>query len=341
MKKLGFVVFGIAIFALFVFASQTLASGNLATWRSTNAPAAPISNMGSATYNGYVYTVGGQDVLAGHATNATLLSHIDGDGTLSAWGSTTPLPQRIAGNSAFAYNGHIYSIGGNNALGYSSPAAYTAAINGNGTLGAWTTSASAVLPVAMSSQVTAVYNGFVYVIGGVNNINGPSTLNSVYSSAINADGTLAGWSRIKTTPSPVASAGAVAYNGYLYLVGGFDRHGYSTSSVYSAPIHNDGTLGVWAAVKPLPSAVQSSEVFVHGGILYSVGGFNANGGGGPVSAIYAAQTNSDGTLGSWATLSYPNGTNTSGLGVIATDSTLYLIGLPPTGIVSLAYMTSF
>ena len=63
------------------------------------------------------------------------------------------------------------------------------------------------------------YNGYLYIIGGND---GAVPLNVVQFAPINADGTIGAWTA--TTPLTTTRQGQtnVAYNGYLYLIGGHD-----------------------------------------------------------------------------------------------------------------------
>jgi hypothetical protein len=94
---------------------------------------------------------------------------------------------------------------------------YHAPLNSNGTVGAWATTAA--LPAGMNLASAALYDGYVYVVGGQN---GTGILTSVYYAQLRTDGTIGSW-QTAADPAPMAfEAAAVAHNGYLYLIGGND-----------------------------------------------------------------------------------------------------------------------
>ena len=61
----------------------------------------------------------------------------------------------------------------------------------------------------------------------------------------------------------------------MYLLGGSNGNS-SVSTVYTAPINADGTLGEWAAYTSLPDGVFSSQAIVTKNRVYLLGGHNGN-----------------------------------------------------------------
>jgi aryl carrier-like protein len=87
------------------------------------------------------------------------------------------------GATSVVANGYVYEIAGIN----NSTDVEFAAINANGTLGAWQSTTS--LPTEESGATSVVANGYVYEIGGANDPTG------VEFAALNADGTLGAWAK--------------------------------------------------------------------------------------------------------------------------------------------------
>ncbi len=63
----------------------------------------------------------------------------------------------------------------------------------------------------------------------------------------------------------------VAYNGYLYVIGGFDGTTYYATVQY-APILADGTVGAWTATTSFATARYTHTSVVYNGYLYVIGG---------------------------------------------------------------------
>jgi N-acetylneuraminic acid mutarotase len=106
----------------------------------------------------------------------------------------------------------------------------------------------------------------------------------------------------------------------VYLLGGYSGGGY-VSTVYTAPINSDGSLGTWTTGTSLPGALGNSQAIVTKNRVYLLGGYS----GGYVSTVYTAPINSDGSLGAWTT-----GTSLPGAlawsQTIVTKNRVYLLG---------------
>ena len=164
--------------------------------------------------------------------------------------------------------------GYNNSVGYYSTA-YSAQINSNGTVGTWQTTTA--LPQGLHDATSVEYNGYVYVMGGVNGSN--NTVSTVYYAPINANGTVGTWNTAPALPQGVNSATSVEYNGYVYEMGGVNNANSYLSTVYYAPLNPNGTVGTWSTSSnslPLPttaaaSAQSNNYIYVMGGVAQSGG----------------------------------------------------------------------
>lgn len=119
-----------------VYVSQ-YTSGSLAAWSSQQTlPGAGSAFPMAASWNGYVYFIGGDDVTAGNV-NTVYYAQLQ-NGQISAWTATTSLPLAVEGGFAVALNGFLYVFSGIGNSGNLTTTWY-APINANGTLGNWVT----------------------------------------------------------------------------------------------------------------------------------------------------------------------------------------------------------
>ena len=253
-----------------VFYGQVNTNGTIGTWNNgTPLPEITLYHA-SVAANGFVYVIGGyhyNDAAGIYISSNVYYAKINLDGSLGSWQTANPMPDTLDDQSASVWNNRIYVIGGQD---YNSVlnTVYSATIQTNGSLSAWTTQAP--LPEALFTQAEAA-NGFIYVVGGVNG--GGGAVNTIYYTKINADGTLAGWNQTSALPRAVAEFGVVAANGLIFTFGGYDNVSpIITNSFYSAAVKGDGSLNSWSTGASLPQpesyfgfTASDSYIFVSGG----------------------------------------------------------------------------
>jgi hypothetical protein len=263
----------------------------------------PRANQESVAYNGYLYILGGQSDNGGSDCGNTLSDYCNGvqfapikaDGTIGAWN---------------------YTAGGSSCSTWTSPC-------NTGFIG------------ARSEFASVTYNGYIYIMGGApgSGTECPIGCNGVQYAPINADGTIGAWhyTHNSTDDGTTFIAGfntarsfltSVAYNGYLYIMGG-NSSGNDCSSacngVQFAPINANGTIGTWNYTAGGSScstwALPCSTGFIQGryqqtsmvynGYLYIIGGEATSSGNDCTSTnlycngVQFAPINANGTIGTW------------------------------------------
>ena len=245
---------------------------NNVTWSTTSplpsaltgvrAVAVPVNDTSA-----YVVVTGGYD---GTGNTTTVLSNtIAADGTLGAnWQSitTTPLPLSRAhhgmaeadpGNSLVPVDKRfIYVIGGQenstDTPGGTSTVFMASVDSTTGGLGTWT-QLPKNLPESLVGPAVAIFNGYIYVVGGLRPDGTPSP--NVYSAQVNSDGTLGAWTT-STNPYPVGISFATAFGfaGKLYVLDGdinssMDPNQQSNSGVKDVRFATarNGLVGNWTA----------------------------------------------------------------------------------------------
>jgi len=187
-------------------------------------------------------------------------------------------------------------------------------------------SAAFALPVAQQGFSTVAggvgVNTYIYALGGNIATSGTvdgekSNVQTVYMNRINnADGTLIDttWSTLTPLPGKRGFAAAVFANSYnslingsaIFVLGGLDDTGAATSTVYYTILNANGTIpaggssGTWATTAALPQALSAEGAAIFHGRIYVAGGNGSTGA--PVTKVYSAKINANGTLGTWTTL---------------------------------------
>ena len=140
-----------------VYTAPINTDGTLGTWTTgTSLPRVLSSSQAIVTKN-RVYMLGGS------GTSAVYTAPINKDGTLGAWTTGTSLPRPLSHSQAIVTKNRVYLLG-RNTSNNNVATVYTAPINEDGTLGAWTTGTS--LPATLENSQAIVTKGKIYLLGG-------------------------------------------------------------------------------------------------------------------------------------------------------------------------------
>jgi hypothetical protein len=164
------------------------------------------------------------------------------------------------------------------------------------TISHWTRLPDLPLPLNSLSLVAAPDS--LFVVGG--NSFESAKQSQVYYARIGPDGELGHWEMMLPMPQALMWHTALLENGHLFVIGGSNNDGVQ-ASVFCAPLQDDGTLGNWTILPPLPQPRHRHAAIAAHGYLFVLGG--ATSGDVPSDIIYRAAVHSDGTLSAWETLS--------------------------------------
>lgn len=218
-------------------------------------------------------------------------------GTIGSWSSTTSFTTARSSGGVVAYNGYLYLIGGDSGSNTAITDVQYVPINSNGTLGTWATTTA--LPAARMSFTAVAYNGYIYLAGGSIS---STPYGDVLYAAINSNGTLGSWNTGASFTTARHGAGLAAYNGYLYLSGGYDGSNGLSDTQY-ASIKADGSIGSWSSTTSFTTGRRVHGFVINNGYMYVVGGDTGNGSSGATQRndVQYAKINDNGTVGTWMT----------------------------------------
>jgi N-acetylneuraminic acid mutarotase/PKD repeat protein len=248
--------------------------GSLSPWSSASQPL-PISVFwhAGAQKDNHVYVLGGKSSISS-AVDQVYLGTIDNSGLIGSWTQLTPLPKRLELGEAVVSGDRLYFAGG-----YTEPDnvwnadVYSAIINADGTIGSW--EAAGTLPVANTDYALIEHNSHLIEIGGYTTAG--YTANA-FTTAINPDGTLQGWTVTSPLPQPLNASGIINTGGKVISFGGAGPANpppMALHQVYSADLNPDGTLGPWlTSPNRLPLATYSLRALLVNGFAYIEGGWN-------------------------------------------------------------------
>lgn len=258
----------------------TVANGGAATWQNETDSVNAFRILNDAPASGELFGV--------DTTNSVLRLLANNSGHLSSFTTNSNnLSAAKDAHSTVVVNGFMYALGGGDCwIPSRTTTVQFARINQDGSTGTWTTTGVTAVPTATCGAEAATYNGYIYVHGGTG---AAGTSDDIYYAKPNADGTISAWTTISSGPIDHQDLGMVAYNGFLYLIGGEQVNGTDLRNIYYARINADGSLGSFTTLTnalpssqyvPAASTVANGYLYVLGSSTYdkiSYGKINADG----------------------------------------------------------------
>jgi N-acetylneuraminic acid mutarotase len=183
--------------------------------------------------------------------------------------------------------------------------------------GVWIQGAPA--PSKRTEVATAALNGKVYVIGGFSQPSFSNVLDFAISRDVEIyDPTADIWSTTTPLPEGRHHAGIAVLDGFLYIIGGFAKSGFSVWHPVNTVYQFNPATQTWLERAPMPTSRGALGVAVNQGRLYAIGGYDGKQNTG-ATEIYNPETD---TWTNAAPLSAPR----DHLAVVAAGSGIYAIG---------------
>jgi len=230
-----------------------------------------------------LYILGGHTGLAG--SDKIYSCPVNSDGTIGAFVTeTNVLPTTLYYTSCIVLSNIVYLIGGytNNW----SNAIYSCPIASDGTLGAWSIETN-TLPAG--AYGTAFYTkNYVYFLSAGSS---GDASNPVYRALIASDGTMGAWITDGTAPGSFTQSSALVTKTMVHIIGSSDSGNSNSTSVTSAPIAADGTIGAWSVasnVLPITTFYRNNVIATSNKVFCIAGG-----------NIVVTDINADDSLSTW------------------------------------------
>lgn len=246
---------------------------------------------------------------------------------LAGWTeSAVTLPAAIARFQTAVLKNRLYVFGGKPAVGLPDGEIHCIPLSPNGTLGGSWETAGALPGVYHSGTVFVIGDVLYYLEGERDGVSNPTTL---YQCGVNPDGTLTSWVNLGDLPTAVKGFGLLVTHSKVYLIGGYiiNPITYSKaaiSTIYSADILPDHSLSSWTLDGAIPSPKYGFAVVNAGSMVHLVAGRASATA--PLSVIHSAPIDDNGVLGSWTLSGSQYPIAASGIRVVSSRSTAYLIG---------------
>ena len=209
------------------------ADGTLGAFTSAGTLPTVLAHSSVVVTSSRVFLLGGHNGSA--AINTIFSATINSDGTLSEFTSAGTLPTVLAHSSVVVTSSRVFLLGGWVGSGNITNAIFSATINSDGTLSAFTSAGT--LPSILYTSSVVVTSSRVFLLGGGFR-DTPATVNAVdtiFSATINADGTLSTFTSAGTLPSVLFHSTAVITSSRVFLLGGHVGN-LTLNTIFSAPL---------------------------------------------------------------------------------------------------------
>lgn len=251
-----------------VYTTAINGDGTLGGWTLTTPFPVNIEQATVVITKNRVYVLGGWNGVNETYYTATYHAAINTDGTLGSWVAGSNLPGPLSGSSSVITKNRVYVFGGSNGYSSSTSDIYTAQIDSDGIVGTW--GSGGTLPGSLRFGFgMVVTNNKIHLLGGYN---GSGYSSTIYTTTVNTDGTLGTWVATSSLPLVLYHTETIVTKNRVYLLGGTTPSAY-ISTVHSAPINADGTLGTWGSVSPLPLSVGGTKAVCTSSKIYIMTGF--------------------------------------------------------------------
>jgi len=286
-------------------------SASITSWAAATSLPGALQMSQAAITKDYVYLISGNN---GSATVATVyMAPINSDGTLGTWSTTTSVPVAKRYAQVVVTDGYIYLIGGRNSSNTTTSTVHVAPVNGDGTLGTWTSANS--LNTAMGISQAIITTDRIYLLGGHTG----SSASAVVQTATITAGAIGTWSTTTSMPGPLYASQAITTKNRVYMLGGNGGSGI-VDTTYTAPIVA-GIIGTWTTGNTLDYAAAYAQVFSTHDTVYLLGASVLS------HYVQIATIDEDGLIGTWAQ-DVPNDIydDAAYSQVVATKDHLHLLG---------------
>lgn len=265
-----------------------------------------------ALVSNYLFAFGGYAGAIDAGVERTLIKD---DGRLAEWQRVGELPMARAYMAAVAHGNYIYIIGGETGNGIDKNVERVH-VNIDGALGPWESMSSLTSRRANSSAV--LYNGFIYVIGGLAPDYTP--IDSIERAKIHPDGTLSSWELMAPLATPRYRHTTILAAPHLYVIGGYGDD--ERNDIERTTIASDGTLSAWIGVGTLTASRTEAAGLAYQGYIYLFGG---NHFGTPTNLVERSLYDNTEALTEWTQLN-PSYLARSEIVAITKENHVYLIG---------------
>ena len=259
-----------------VFFAPLTPEGTLGDWQPTTAPLPlKLQHHTVTIQGGAFYVMGGDNGFwdGSEVTNRILRAVPNDQGDITAWQDVGELPEPLTIHAVTSLDNQLYILGGSNTFRPDNTTVidrvFTATIADDGTVGEFQPLAPFPTPVGWATAT--VVDNRMFAIAGTQQFRPSKLLDQVWVADILPDHTLSPFEPVNTITARQRHATVLADRTLVAIAGGAASTVLST--VEAAAVDDQGNLGDWTPLPPLPETRYAHAAFVHDGHIYVSGGF--------------------------------------------------------------------
>ena len=237
-------------------------SGTIGTWQSISGPTIDVEQQQIIVTKNYIYSLGGD--INSAPQSCVQYALVNSDGTIGAWvQSANSLPVGLRSSNALVTRNRVYMFGGASGSGTIS-SIYTAPIDSNGIIGAWSYHGETPFGPGSSKQAWLAGN-YVYLTGA-------TVWPGLARAPFESDGIIGSWENVTQLPARRMGASTAVTNKTVYVIGG-DYSG-AKNTVYYSQLNSNGDLSSWTTGTVLPISVAGAHLVITSSKIYIIGGLS-------------------------------------------------------------------
>ncbi len=256
------------------FAPLTL-EGTFGDWQPTTAPLPlKLQHHTVTIYDGAFYVIGGDNGFwdGSEVTNRILRAVPNDQGDITAWQDVGELPEPLTIHTVTRLENQLYIIGGSNTFRPDNTTVidkvFTATIAADGTVRDFQQLTSFPSPIGWATATTV--DNRIFAVSGTAQFRPSQLLDKVWAAEIQQDKTLSSFEPVGTITARQRHATVLVDRTLVAIAGGAKQ---VLTTVEAAEIDDQGNLGDWAELPPLPEARYAHAAFVYDDHIYVSGGF--------------------------------------------------------------------
>ncbi|MEM7797407.1 MAG: 4-oxalocrotonate tautomerase [Cyanobacteria bacterium P01_C01_bin.118] len=258
-----------------VFFAPLTSESTFGDWEPATAPLPlKLQHHTVTIHDNAFYVMGGDNGFwdGSEVTNRILRAVPNDQGDITAWQDVGELPEPLTIHAVTSLDNQLYVIGGSNTFRPGNTPVidkvFTATIAEDGTVGEFQQLAPFPTPIGWVTATTV--DNRIFAVSGTAQFRPSQLLDKVWAADILPNNTLSSFEPVEDITARQRHATVLVDRTLVAIAGGANQ---VLTTVEAAVVDDQGNLGDWTDLSPLPEARYAHAAFVHDDHIYVSGGF--------------------------------------------------------------------